>query len=180
MDDFWVLPRRSLPIQKVQGGLYHPPKTALGQRSQSVTLERRTKSRSQAVNMHAERAAQLRTLAASAKSQQAAKEFERLAALYDRLVPVCAATPSRSMWRGASFRYERATVTAIAPNTPGVYALWKIDGWIIYVGEGADVQRRLLAHLEGDNECITREAPKGIWLEVIPSQDQRVARLEAL
>jgi hypothetical protein len=143
-----------------------------------VLQERRKNPRSQAVNLYAELAAKMRTLAVSARSREGAMEFERLAVLYDRLVPLGSATPFRPTWGGASFHFDRAAIAAIVPNTPGVYALWKSDGWIIYVGEGDDVQRQLLAHLAGDNEGITREAPTGFWLQVIPSHDQRAALLE--
>jgi hypothetical protein len=129
--------------------------------------------------MYLEVAAKMRVMAAKAKSREAGVEFARLAVLYDRLAPLCAAIPKSSTWQGTSFHFDRQTVMAIAPNAPGVYALWRTDGWI-YVGECHDVQRRLLAHSEGDNARIAREAPKGFGFELIPKLDQRVARLEAL
>lgn len=130
-------------------------------------------------SVYLEAAAKLRVRAAAAKFSEARAEFERLAALYERLAPLSAAPPFSSTWQGIPYNYNRETVTAIAPNAPGVYTLWSAARWI-YVGECTDLQRRLLAHMEGDNEWITREAPKGFGFELIPNADKRVARQEAL
>ena len=44
------------------------------------------------------------------------------------------------------------------PEAPrGCYGLFRVGAWV-YVGKG-DVKARLLAHLNGDNPCITREKP---------------------
>jgi hypothetical protein len=64
--------------------------------------------------------------------------------------------------------FNRQNVEALNPNQYGVYGLFKAGRWI-YVGKG-DIRQRLLAHLNGDNPCITREAPTH-WVDEVISGD---------
>lgn len=131
------------------------------------------------LSAYLEIAEHLRARAASATSREARKEFERLAALYEKLAPVSAAPPQSPAWQGIPFNYDLKTITTIAPRAPGVYVLWRPDRWV-YVGECLDLRSRLIAHAEGDNEWISREAPKGFGFELITSADLREARCENL
>ena len=78
-------------------------------------------------------------------------------------------------------------VRTLQPGQNGCYGLFKKDLWI-YVGKG-DIRERLLAHLGGDNPCITRYAPthfvtlvtpdmvkaeKALILELQPACNQKV------
>lgn len=62
--------------------------------------------------------------------------------------------------------FTRANVEALTPGQLGVYGLFREGHWI-YVGSG-DVRARLLDHLNGDNACITREAPTS-WIDEVRS-----------
>jgi len=53
--------------------------------------------------------------------------------------------------------YTRDRVKALNPNQNGVYGLFR-GNIAVYIGSG-DIPTRLLAHLDGDNPCITKEAP---------------------
>jgi hypothetical protein len=76
------------------------------------------------------------------------------------------------------FDFNRATITSSAPAKSGVYALCTAAKWI-YVGEGKDIQKRLLDHLDGDNPCINRAQPTVFQYELIDA-NQRVARQDVL
>jgi len=73
--------------------------------------------------------------------------------------------------------FDRATILAQAPSASGVYAIYNA-GQFIYVGEG-DIQTRLMAHLNGDNACITNKRPIAFQFELM-SANQRVARQDDL
>jgi len=131
------------------------------------------------VSAYLEVAAGLRVRAAAATSAEGRREFERLAALYEKLAPICAAPPRSAAWQGIPFNYDRKTISTIVPSAAGVYLLWRPDRWI-YIGECVDLQRRLTAHMQGDDERINREAPRGFGFELMASAPHRVARREAL
>ena len=57
--------------------------------------------------------------------------------------------------------FKRDNITALSPDQIGVYGLFRVNQWV-YVGRG-DIRQRLLDHLNGDNPCITRNAPTH-WL----------------
>lgn len=61
--------------------------------------------------------------------------------------------------------FTKNDVLSLNPNQVGVYGLF-ISGRWIYVGKG-DIRDRLLAHLNGDNLCITRSQPTHWVGEVI-------------
>ncbi len=65
--------------------------------------------------------------------------------------------------------YNYTNVSALNRNQMGCYGLFKTGAWI-YVGKG-DIRDRLLAHINGDNPCITRNAPTH-WVDhVTPNYD---------
>lgn len=74
--------------------------------------------------------------------------------------------------------FTRASILANAPNASGVYALYDSNGYI-YIGEGKDIQGRLIDHLNGDNACITRRQPTSFAFDLVAA-NQRVARQDAL
>jgi hypothetical protein len=53
--------------------------------------------------------------------------------------------------------FTREAIEGIVPGTVGVYGLLREGRWI-YIGRG-DIRARLLAHVNGDNACITRQQP---------------------
>ena len=57
-----------------------------------------------------------------------------------------------------------ANVEAITPGLMGVYGLFKLNQWV-YIGRG-DIRSRLLAHIGGDNPCITIQAPTH-WVDEV-------------
>ncbi|MBC8511849.1 MAG: hypothetical protein H8D32_02570 [Dehalococcoidia bacterium] len=64
--------------------------------------------------------------------------------------------------------YTRDRVKALNPNQNGVYGLFR-GNVVIYIGSG-DIPTRLLAHLDGDNACITKEAPDQ-WTDEVLKDD---------
>lgn len=84
--------------------------------------------------------------------------------------------------------FIKSDVEDLKPNQIGVYGIFRSGKWI-YVGKG-DIRQRLLNHLNGDNECITRQLPthwvaeltngdpsereKALILELQPTCNQRV------
>lgn len=64
--------------------------------------------------------------------------------------------------------FNRQNIEALNLNQNGVYGLFKQGEWI-YVGKG-DIRARLLAHLNGDNPCITRKAPTH-WVDEVVAGD---------
>jgi hypothetical protein len=76
------------------------------------------------------------------------------------------------------YRFDRVSILRSVPPESGVYAIYR-EGRYIYVGDGADIQAMLLAHLDGDNDCITRGHPTGFAFELLP-EPQRVSRRNTL
>ena len=60
--------------------------------------------------------------------------------------------------------FTRPDVESLNPNQMGCYGLFRTNQWV-YVGKG-DIRQRLLDHLNGDNPCITRNAPTH-WVDVV-------------
>ena len=60
--------------------------------------------------------------------------------------------------------YTKENVTALDEGQMGCYGLFRDKTWI-YVGRG-DIRANLLAHLNGDNGCITSHAPTH-WVDVV-------------
>jgi hypothetical protein len=138
-------------------------------------------------------ASKLLQLAAEAKSADSRQQFLALATLYQKLArssrdlewpplppPVSLADGiMASSWQGNFLPYRRETVLAHAPSAPGVYALWTSSHWV-YIGESADLRSRLLAHLEGDDDCIIQNGARGFGFEFIENPSLRAARAQAL
>jgi hypothetical protein len=64
--------------------------------------------------------------------------------------------------------FTKSNVLSINPGQVGVYGLF-VNGRWIYVGKG-DIRDRLLAHLNGDNSCITRSQPTH-WVDEVTKGD---------
>jgi hypothetical protein len=65
--------------------------------------------------------------------------------------------------------FTSTAVSMLRAGQNGCYGLFKQGLWI-YVGKG-DIRERLLAHLDGDNPCITRNAPTHFVTVVTPDMD---------
>ncbi len=78
-----------------------------------------------------------------------------------------------------SYHFNAVSIIASVPAQSGVYALYNANQWI-YIGESEDIRARLLQHVNGDNDCITRWAPPSISFELVPTQAGRVARQNQL
>ncbi len=70
--------------------------------------------------------------------------------------------------------YTKANVEALKKDQIGVYGLFK--GVWMYVGKG-DIRQCLLDHLNGDNSCITKQAPTS-WVAPKLGQYQEIASVE--
>lgn len=67
--------------------------------------------------------------------------------------------------------FNRDNILALTPGRMGVYGLFAGKQWV-YVGRG-DIRQRLLDHINGDNPCITRNAPT-LWVfEVTGNHEAR-------
>ena len=53
--------------------------------------------------------------------------------------------------------YTKEDAEKLKKKQMGVYGIYKKGTWI-YVGRG-DIRDRMLAHIGGDNPCITRQKP---------------------
>lgn len=71
--------------------------------------------------------------------------------------------------------FTRSYVEALTENQNGCYGLYRHGAWV-YVGKG-DIRKNLLAHLNGDNPCITREKPTHFVLVVTDDMDKMEKQL---
>jgi hypothetical protein len=69
--------------------------------------------------------------------------------------------------------FTRANIEALNKGQNGCYGLFKKGTWV-YVGKG-DIRVRLLVHLNGNNPCITREAPTH-WVDVVTDDMDRMEK----
>ena len=53
--------------------------------------------------------------------------------------------------------YSRENILSLDPDQNGVYGIFSGNN-SVYIGSG-DLRERMLAHIDGDNTCITRHAP---------------------
>lgn len=53
--------------------------------------------------------------------------------------------------------FIRSQIESITPRQMGCYGIYNATKWIS-IGKG-DIRDRLLAHLNGENDCITRHQP---------------------
>lgn len=71
--------------------------------------------------------------------------------------------------------FTRANIEKLDLGQMGCYGLFKEGVWV-YIGKG-DIRTRLLAHLNGDNPCITAQRPTH-WVDVLtPDSDAEEKRL---
>jgi hypothetical protein len=80
--------------------------------------------------------------------------------------------------KAASHPWKSQTILMRVRQASGVYAIFNTKDWI-YVGESGDIRKSLLAHFDGDNACIKRNAPFGFQFELTPASE-RVARKKKL
>jgi hypothetical protein len=64
--------------------------------------------------------------------------------------------------------YTEESILALDPNQNGVYGIFR-DVTAVYIGSG-DLRERLLAHINGDNPCITSNTPN-LWTGEVFSGD---------
>ena len=64
--------------------------------------------------------------------------------------------------------YTRENILSLNPNQNGIYGIFNGDV-AVYIGSG-DLRERLLAHLGGDNPCISRNNPN-LWTGIVFSGD---------
>jgi excinuclease UvrABC nuclease subunit len=83
-------------------------------------------------------------------------------------------------WNGSqAFSFTQLSIVAAAPSVSGVYALFNENQWI-YIGEGADIQARLLQHRrDSHNDCVNRYSPAFFAYEQVGSA-WRLARQDSL
>lgn len=74
--------------------------------------------------------------------------------------------------------FNRRTVLKVAPKKSGVFALYSLDRWV-YVGNAANIQAALLAHMDGADPCTYCAVPTRFQFEIV-SPGQRVRRQEEL
>jgi hypothetical protein len=67
--------------------------------------------------------------------------------------------------------YTRESITRLNPNQNGVYGIFR-NTLAVYIGSG-DLRERLLAHLNGDNPCISRNNPNQWTGEVFSGDPTR-------
>ena len=65
--------------------------------------------------------------------------------------------------------YTRRSILAIRGDQIGVYGIFR-GNMAVYIGSG-DIRDRLLAHLDGDNPCITNWHPDLWAAKVITNSD---------
>jgi hypothetical protein len=71
--------------------------------------------------------------------------------------------------------FSRPSIETLPEGQIGCYGLYRPNNWI-YVGRG-DIRARLLAHLDGDNPCITRQGPTHVVIEVAERAEEREKQL---
>jgi hypothetical protein len=64
--------------------------------------------------------------------------------------------------------YTKPEIEALDPNQNGVYGIFR-GTTAVYIGSG-DIRERMLAHINGDNPCITRNTPNQ-WTAEVYSDD---------
>ncbi len=64
--------------------------------------------------------------------------------------------------------YTTEDILSLKPNQNGVYGIFS-DTTAVYIGSG-DIGERMLAHINGDNPCITKSTPNQ-WTGFLVSGD---------
>ena len=71
-------------------------------------------------------------------------------------------------WGNApSYTFSRSSILLNAPEQSGIYVLQADTTWI-YVGETENIRAQLVAHLDGDNVCITMHPALTFSYELVP------------
>jgi hypothetical protein len=71
--------------------------------------------------------------------------------------------------------FSRPGIESLKEGQIGCYGLYRPNNWV-YIGRG-DIRARLLAHLNGDNPCITRQAPTYFVIEITRAAEERERQL---
>ena len=85
--------------------------------------------------------------------------------------------PSFGNNRYSRYRWSWESINRYAPEASGIYGLYNAV-WI-YVGQADSIRAQMLAHLYGDNPCITHYQPSGFAFELVSPEDHGT-RLEEL
>ena len=64
--------------------------------------------------------------------------------------------------------YTRGNILKLTPKQNGIYGIFR-GGKAVYIGSG-DIRERVLAHIDGDNDCITKNSPDQ-WTAFLLSAD---------
>ncbi len=64
--------------------------------------------------------------------------------------------------------YTREEISSINPDQNGLYGIFR-DDKAVYIGSG-DIRERMLAHIDGDNDCITKNTPNQ-WTGEVSKDD---------
>jgi hypothetical protein len=83
-------------------------------------------------------------------------------------------------WAGAQvWPFTKNGILANTPSTSGVYVLG--TGWTwVYIGESNDMLRRLLELFSSPTLCIAKYGRLVFGYELVPTEGQRLARLDQL
>ena len=81
-------------------------------------------------------------------------------------------------WQNRGFTYNKEKISEHAPNTSGVYAIFREGLWI-YIGETDDIRDSLLNHFDNPDRCMARYGPTGFSFELWPP-GKRVERYDDL
>jgi len=80
------------------------------------------------------------------------------------------------------FSFTESGILAYAPRSSGVYGIYNSGRWI-YVGEGQDIESRLLSHVRRESDqssCIFSYGPTRFVFEQVPGELARKVRERGL
>ena len=80
--------------------------------------------------------------------------------------------------RYRKYRFEHESIVTNAPESSGVYGLYR--AFWIFIGEAENIRTRLLRHLAGDNPCINQHRPSGFAFELVSAEDHGRRRDELI
>ena len=90
--------------------------------------------------------------------------------------------PSKKWENTEWWPFTEAAIKEHGPNWAGVYAIGGGETWI-YIGEGKDIQDRLLQHVSGQSDqsgCIFASSPDKFSYELWDEEGARLRREAAL
>ncbi|MBA7665721.1 hypothetical protein ES703_73795 [subsurface metagenome] len=70
--------------------------------------------------------------------------------------------------------YTKQDIESLNPNQNGVYGIFR-STIAVYIGSG-DIKERMLAHINGDNSCITANTPNQWTAEIVSGDPTRRER----